>query len=173
MYLNELPNERVKAIVLNNDELQYDFAQYLMESAIDECRERLDQFSGIDYCLNGYRQPDYVRLNEYTSNTAWRFLYELDEYSKIYGISDRLKRKLWMVKHLDGSNLFLHHAKLLVEIFYEDEIKPEIDYAKDGACLTGSNWDEYVDSLENFLDGTYEYDEETDDLYVTTTRHLR
>lgn len=174
MYFNELPMEKIKEIFLSNNALQCEFYEHMLRIALDNCRDKLSEFSCLDWQLNSYRDVDYVRLNDETYNRAWTFICELKDYSKCYGLSTRLEKKLEMVKNLGGTNLFMHHAKILVEMFYEDEIKSEMDYANGALFLNEDTWIDYQDDIEICLDGSdLEWDEDEECVCSTTTTYYR
>lgn len=171
MRLTELSNDKIKDIFLDNQDMRNEFSEYMLSMAIDNCLDKLSGMRNLDYCLNGYRQPDYVSLKEETERAVWNFLEDLTEYEKSYGLSIKMSRMFKRVYNLAGTNLFKHYGLQLVEMFYQEEIKSEIDFAHNTWDIE-DRYEDYADSIDLFLENMdYEINEEGL-VYQTSIRYL-
>ena len=85
------------------------------------------------------------------------------------GCSDRLERLLSQCEKLEGTNLFYHHARLLRDMWLEDEIQSIVKYVED-ACYElycgeiGEKTRCYLECFQEIY-SDYLYDEETETIY--------
>lgn len=162
MYLRELPSEKIREIILSHDSLKNEFSGYLLESALEWCLDKLHDMHSVTYLLNGYREPDYVRTRQGHED---EFISDLKKYNSCYCMSDHLYKKLTYCESIRGTNLFNYHVARLCEQFYNEEIKPEMEYAQE--YIDESNYAQYSDTIDCWLECyDYMYNEEDGTVYT-------
>lgn len=165
---SELSLEQLEQIVNRSKELRNLLDEYIQESEMDYISDKLFPIkkSLKDWSIGFYNQ-NYMVVNDYHD-----FVAGVRSSVKSFGCSDRLESLLTQCEKLEGSNLFHHHAKMLKELWYEEEIKSTIDYVEDASyeLYCGKVGEKTRDCLEPFFYNyeDYLYDEETETFYKPT-----
>lgn len=168
-------NEFAK-VVLGNQELKQRFDEYIYDSVINFfVTEKIDCFENgcIEYQYGTYCDC-YLRLKKdrYTCDyipSAYDALNGMKKSAKNFGCSERLEKLLNQIDKLSGTNLFLYHVNSALQIFFKEEIKPDIDWVEEMSYqIHRGNMPEDLysdlDCFQDHFDG-YLYDKENKIIY--------
>ena len=162
---SELTMEQLTKIVNGSKELRDELDQYIQETEMEWLSEKLACVeSSLSNWSIGFYNPNFMHVRDYEG-----FLYGVQKCTENFGCSDKLEKKIKQCEKLLRTNLFEHHAKILAEMWYKDEIQPIIDFVEDASYElyggeVGKNCKDY---LECFFDRYSDclYDEETETFY--------
>lgn len=120
-------DEYILKKVLNSDELRQKFDDCISDNALSYIDEKLSCFKGecIEYEI-GFCCYNYLKVKN-----AIEFLIGVRKSIDYFGSTERLEKQCSLCEKLENSNLFNYHIKKLCDMYYEEELKPEIDYASE------------------------------------------
>lgn len=175
---SELTTAEQFEVVCSIKPLKENLGSYVFESEInDYVMDKIHGLRNVDYCIATY-EPSFLHLDSYaTDYDRYDFLVSLSETVKHFGCSDRIESQITKCFKLAkcNSNLFAYEIDRLCEMYFEDDIKPSIDYVVDCsyAIYCGkynenldSVWECWLDNMDYLLqnitqdeDGEWEYTE--------------
>lgn len=147
-------------VIASIQELSEKFEQRAYESEIEfYTMGKINGLNCVDYSI-GVCNRNYlcIKNNRYTGEVeksdANAFLCSLENVVKMYGCSQRCEKQIAKCNKLYDSNLFVYECKRLCEMYFEDDILPEIEWVeKFGYNLYCKNFEsELTDVLIQFLD---------------------
>lgn len=161
----EMNLQKFEQIINRSKKLRDELGDYIQESEMDFISDKLFPVKSSlkDWSIGFYNQ-NFVTVKDYHE-----FVSGVRSAAKSFGCSDRLERLLSQCEKLEGTNLFYHHARLLRDMWLEDEIQSIVKYVED-ACYElycGEIGEKTRDYLECFQEiySDYLYDEETETIY--------
>lgn len=167
-FLNELTTSQVVSIVLGNKTLAEKFYDRIYESEMDMyLNEKLDCFE--NGCVNyeiGVYCPCHFSIKRDDWGCHYDFLVGVENCIKNFCSSERVERLARQCRKLTQSNLFMSKVKKLCELFYEDEIKPIVEFVEECSYsihnqdVTDTNLYDYIDLfVENYGEDYYVEDD--------------
>lgn len=155
--LLSFPEEYILKKVLNSDKLRQEFDDVIMSNEMDYIEEKLRCFESgcIDYSIGMYA-PNYFKIKK-----AKDFLCGVQKSISNFGASQKLESLCKLCEGLECSNLFEYHIQKLCDLYYEEQLKANIDYAEELSFAIYQKDEtnkELLFQLENFewaLDGIY------------------
>ena len=164
--LMNLSNAEILHYVMGSKRLREKFENYIHESEMEWVSEKLAVFNKYkgalrDWSIGAYNQ-DYLRMGD-----PHAVLYAIEDSRDYFGASDRVEKKIAMCNKLRGTNLFEHHVRHLLDLYYEDELRPITKWIED--C----SYDIYIgEESERLLDYVEIFAERIDDIYVNNEDKL-
>lgn len=128
--LMNLSNAEILHYVMGSERLREKFDNYIYESEMEWVSEKLSVFNKYkgalrDYSIGAYCQ-DYLCMGD-----PYAVLYAIEDSRDYFGASERVMKKIAMCDKLRGTNLFEHHVRHLLDLYYEDELRPIIKNIED------------------------------------------
>lgn len=119
-----LPDKEILSYVMSSKELRSKFEEYVSESEMNWIGEKTDCFRGgaADWSLGAYSY-NYFDVKNYD-----KFVDGVSESIRCFGGTEQLEKRLNQCKHLWGTNLYEYMVGKLCEMYYEQELKPIIDW---------------------------------------------
>lgn len=158
-YLNELTTEQAVELIVNNQTLADKFYQRIYESEFDlYLDDKLDCFENgcIEYEIGVYC-PCHFRIKRDDWGCHYDFLTGVEKCIRCFCSSERVEKLARQCRKLIHSNLFMCKVQKLCEMFYEDEIKPIVEFVEECSMAihskdtTDTNLYDYVDLfVENY-----------------------
>lgn len=165
MLLKELSVEKLFQVVSKSQTLRQSFDDYVWECEWDYISDKLAVMeSAISNYEIGICNHNYIRVSDYDA-----FVDCARECDKIFGLSTKCESKLSQCEKLRGTNLFEYHAKILVSIWFQEEVQDEVEWCEDMSYKTysgqhDSNLDDYLSNWAENVD--YIYDEDDGCVYT-------
>lgn len=164
--LAKLSNAEILHYVMGSKRLREKFYRYISDTEMYWIGEKLDAFrtcrGSADWSIGPYSQ-NYLCVKDHRA-----FLYAVEEIIKSFSASDAVLRKVAMCNKLRGTNLFEYHVEKLCELFYEDDLKPVVEFMEkcsyDIHCLNES--DDLLHYIECFAE-TF-----LGDIYINSNNEL-
>jgi len=163
-YLNELETAEAVSVIVNNQTLAEKFYQRIYEGEMDlYLSDKLDCFKNgcVDYEIGVYNR-NYFRIKRDDWGCHYDFLTGVEECIRCFCSSERVEKLAKQCRRLTQSNLFMHKVKQLCEMFYEDELKPIVEFVEECSMAiqskdtTDTNLFDYVDLfVENYGEDYY------------------
>lgn len=164
--LLSFPQEYILNKVLNSKELSEKFDNCISDVAMTYVSEKLACFSryAVDYSIGVYN-PNYFRVKD-----AGEFLFGVYKSISSFGSTKKLEQLYNLCEKLKerGSNLYEYHVTKLAQMYFEQELKQEVEYAEDLSFAIYQKDEankELLFQLENF-----EY--KLDNIYVDSQERL-
>ena len=160
MNLNEF-----EQIVNRSKELRDKLDDYIQECEMDYISDKLFPVKNSlqDWSI-GFYNHNFVTVKDYHD-----FVSGVRSSVKSFGCSDRMESLLSQCEKLEGTNLFYHHARLLREMWFEDEILSVVKFVEDASyeLYCGSVGEKTRSYLECFVElySDYLYDQENETFY--------
>lgn len=150
--------------VLNSNELRQKFDNCIVNNAYSYIEEKLRCFNAgcIDYEV-GFCCYNYLKVKN-----AIEFVIGVRKSINYFGGTERLEKQCSLCEKLKNSNLFNYHIKKLCDMYYEEELKAEIDYASELSYAI-YNKDEKNKELQFQLES---FEWELDKIYVDSQDKL-
>lgn len=158
-YLNELTTQQVVGLIVNNKTLSEKFYQQIYTSEIDlYLDDKLDCFENGCVCYEiGVYNPNYFRIKRDDWGCHYDFLTGVEKCINYFGSSERVEKLARQCRKLMQSNLFMSKVDKLCEMFYDDELKPIVEFVEECSIAlsskdaTDTNLYDYADLfVENF-----------------------
>lgn len=166
--LSKIDLKEFAKVVLGNDKLKYRFDEYIYDSVINFLvTDKIDCFENgcIEYQYGTYCDC-YLQVKE---DRYFDVLDGMKKSAENYGCSTRLEKLLNHADKLWSSNLFHWYVKKALEIYFKEEIKPDIDWVEEMSYQIhrGNMPEDLYSDLESFqwnFDG-YLYDRDNKTFY--------
>lgn len=125
--LQDLNNDKALNYILASKTLSRRFDEYINDCEMDYIDDKLSCFpSGcMDYSIGAYDR-NYIKVKD-----ASDFLDGVQRCVKNFGCTERLDALIKQCYALKYKNLFAYMVGKLSRVFFEEEIKPTIDYIEE------------------------------------------
>lgn len=164
MLLKELSIEKLFEVVSKNDTLRRSFDDYVWECELDYISDKLHKVeSSLSTWEIGLCNPNFIRVKDYDD-----FVSCVRECERCFGLNERCEKKLSHCEKLRGTNLFETHAKMLAEMWFDEEIQSVVDWCEDLSfnVYCGKNPEDAYDYLEAWAENAnFIFDEEDESVW--------
>lgn len=127
--LLSFPQEYILNKIFNSKELSEKFDNYISDVAMDYVSDKLACFShnAVDYSIGVYNS-NYFRVKD-----ADEFLFGVYKSISSFGSTKKLEQLYNLCEKLKerGSNLYEYHVTKLAQIYFEQELEQDVQYAED------------------------------------------
>lgn len=160
--LVDLELKDILAFVLNSKKLSEKLGNYITDMCYGSIAKKISKSKSLNYSYVVFG-TSYVSIGDYRL-----FLDDMKSYVKQYSCSESFEKLLKQTNDLfnSKSNLANHFMDKLCAKFYEEEIKPELDYAESmiesvwNKRFTNSDLINYMEFFTNEIENVYLDDEE-------------
>lgn len=162
--LVSLSDKEILNYVMSSDELRRKFDEYISEGEMNWIGEKTDCFRGgaADWSLGVYS------YNYFEVKDCDKFVDGVEQSVSCFGGTEQIEKLIKQCKRLWGTNLYEYMVGKLCDMYYEQELKPIIDWLEkvSGYIYNKEANEDLLDYIDCFADSYL------DDIYLNNKNEM-